>query len=102
MFSEQKFRTLFDNASDAIFIRNAEGRFVEANRMACDRLGYTRDELLAMTATDLITLESGYTFPVLADELKGKGTLIFETDQLTREGKVIPTEMSCRVMDYGG
>ena len=101
-FSEQKFRTLFDNASDAIFIRNAEGRFVEANRMACDRLSYTRDELLAMTATDVITLESGYTFPVIADELKGKGTLIFETDQLTRDGKVIPTEMSCRVMDYGG
>ena len=46
--SEEKFRTLFNNASDAIFIHDLEGRFFEVNQAACERLGYTREELLQM------------------------------------------------------
>ena len=33
------YRTLFDNAGDAIFIHNLTGRFLEVNRVACEMSG---------------------------------------------------------------
>ena len=33
------YRTLFDNAGDAIFIHNLTGRFLEVNRVACEISG---------------------------------------------------------------
>ena len=48
--SELRFRHLVDNAGDAFFLFNQEGKILDVNQWACDRLGYTRDELLSMTA----------------------------------------------------
>lgn len=51
--SEEKFRSLIDQASDAFFLHDENGRFLEVNRQACDSLGYTRDELLRMSIFDV-------------------------------------------------
>lgn len=51
--SERRFSTLFNQAADAIFVLNLEGRFLEANRMAAESLGYTREELLGMNVADV-------------------------------------------------
>ena len=51
--SEERFRNLVDFANDAIFIRDLDGRFLDANRTACERLGYTRDQLLTMSVADI-------------------------------------------------
>ena len=40
--SEERFRTLFENAGDAMLIVDEKGRFLDANRAACERLGYSR------------------------------------------------------------
>src|SRR5689334_21429577 len=44
--SEDRFRILVEQASDAFFVHDLEGRFTDANRAACETLGYTREELL--------------------------------------------------------
>jgi PAS domain S-box-containing protein len=46
--SEERFRTLIEQASDAFFLHDGDGRFLEVNRQACESLGYTRKELLGM------------------------------------------------------
>ena len=46
--SEQRYRTLFEKASDAIFLKNEHDEIVEVNEPACTLLGYCRDELLKM------------------------------------------------------
>lgn len=53
--SEKRFRTLFDNASDAVFVIDGSTHFSNINRRACDSLGYSRQELLAMTIADIDT-----------------------------------------------
>ena len=40
--SEQRFRTLFDKANDAIFLENERDEIVEVNERACAMLGYSR------------------------------------------------------------
>jgi PAS domain S-box-containing protein len=47
--SEERFRTVVENAADSIFVYELEGRFLTVNEAACNSLGYTREELLSMS-----------------------------------------------------
>ncbi len=51
--SEARFRTLIEQAGDALFIHDYNGRFSEVNRRACESLGYERDELLCLSVPDI-------------------------------------------------
>ena len=51
--SEERFRSLIEEASDAIFVHDFNGKFLQCNRQACASLGYTRDELLLMSVSDI-------------------------------------------------
>jgi two-component system sensor histidine kinase DegS len=51
--SEQRYRDLFENANDAIFAHDSEGRIFAAN-LACSRLsGYSKAELMGMNVRQL-------------------------------------------------
>jgi PAS domain S-box-containing protein len=51
--SEDKYRTLVDQASEAIFITDGEGNLLEANERAAVMTGYTKDELVTMNIVKL-------------------------------------------------
>ena len=52
--SEAKFRTLFEESRDCVFISTPEGSFLDINRAGATMLGYSRGELLGMrVGTDL-------------------------------------------------
>jgi PAS domain S-box-containing protein len=53
--SEHRFRTLVDQAADSMFLCDSTGRFVDVNRQACESLGYTREQLMAMSVSDIET-----------------------------------------------
>ena len=52
--SETRFRTFVDHAGDAFFVldEQQQGRVLDANRQACESLGYTREELIGMVPHD--------------------------------------------------
>ncbi|HEY0151827.1 MAG TPA: PAS domain S-box protein [Longimicrobium sp.] len=45
--SEERYRTLFEESRDAVYITTLEGRFVAVNQALVDQFGYTRQELLS-------------------------------------------------------
>ena len=51
--SELRYRTLADQAADAFLVHDKSGRLVEANRRACEILGYSHEELLTMNVLDI-------------------------------------------------
>jgi PAS domain S-box-containing protein len=51
--SEDRFRRLVEQAADAIFVHDLEGKIVDVNRQACESLGYSREELLSMSVSDV-------------------------------------------------
>jgi PAS domain S-box-containing protein len=51
--SENRFRTLINQAADTFFLHDMEGQILEVNQTACDSLGYTKEELLTMSVADL-------------------------------------------------
>ncbi|HUV45852.1 MAG TPA: PAS domain S-box protein, partial [Dehalococcoidia bacterium] len=56
--SERRYQDLFNNASDAIFIRDLKGNIIEVNEGAVTLTGYTHNELTGMNASEFLTAES--------------------------------------------
>ncbi len=98
--SEEKFRNLFNNANDAIFLHKLtedgiSGNFVEINPIASQILGYTHEELLEMSPKDIEDLESFSGSQHMRDLAKNKIT--FETALISKEGVRIPVEISTHI-----
>ena len=51
--SEEKYRTLFEDSRDAIYINTREGKFVDVNQSMPDLFGYTRQEIMAKNNREL-------------------------------------------------
>jgi PAS domain S-box-containing protein len=100
--SEHRYRTLFESASDAIFIHAPEGPFLEVNGVAKERLGYTRDEFLHMTPMDIDSSEYASLVSERVAELQREGRLVFETEHVRRDGTLVPTEICSRMIEYDG
>jgi PAS domain S-box-containing protein len=100
--SEQRYRVLFDSAGDAIFILTLTGQIEEANRFACEHLGYSHDELLHMNIADVSAPEQRPYVPAWLEKSRHQELNFFETVHQRRDGSLIHVEVSSRVVEYGG
>jgi PAS domain S-box-containing protein len=55
--SQEKYRDLFENANDAIFIVDANLNYIDVNKRATEICGFSREEFLTMNITDVIPPE---------------------------------------------
>ncbi|MEI7650151.1 MAG: PAS domain S-box protein, partial [Methanomicrobiales archaeon] len=100
--SEIKYRTLFDNSSDAILIHDMTGRILDVNQVLCDRLGYSRHELLQMTPLDFDSPEYAELVTERIGQLMRNKHQMFETCNVRKDGTRIPTEINLRIIEYEG
>jgi PAS domain S-box-containing protein len=100
--SEEKFRNLFESATDAIFILDLEGNFIDINTVAHTRLGYTKDEMLSMHIKELDPPEFAARVPERLAKVHDKGIAVFESAHIRKDGTVMPVEVSARMMEYEG
>jgi len=98
--SKQRYKTLFNSASDAIFIYDLAGRFKAMNQVACERLGYSQKELLQMTLMDIETPDYAKQSSKQIKAIRQHGHIVFETAHVQRDGKIIPIEASSRLVEY--
>jgi len=50
---EDRFRRVVEHAADSLIVHDLEGKIIDANRRACESLGYAREELLGMNMADV-------------------------------------------------
>jgi two-component system cell cycle sensor histidine kinase/response regulator CckA len=93
--SEARFRGLFEHAADAIFLLESGGRIVDANRQACESVGYTRGELTALKITDL---DAG----ARSVEIEPGQTLTADNWYRRKDGTHFPVEVRLAVLDADG
>ena len=98
--SERKFRTLFDSTHDAIMIYDLEGALIEVNKVTCDRLGYSRAELLQMQPGQFVAPQYAALIPERMQKLKEVEKAIFETAHVSKDGSVVPIELSLQRIEY--
>ena len=100
--SEARFRTLVEEAADAFFLHDREGRIRAVNRRACKSLGYSREELLRMKVADVeadfdsLGVDAVWerTGPGQAAALAGR--------HRRRDGTVFPVEVRVACLELAG
>ncbi len=100
--SEEKFRNLFDKANDAMFLYYPNGRFVDVNRAACERFGYSKEEFLCMRPEDLDAPEEADLVAHSIKMIDDRGSFTFESTHMTKDGRRVPSEISARYVPISG
>lgn len=104
--SEKRYRALFESAGDAIFILEAEGEnaghIVAANRAAAEMHGYTVDELLSLSITDLDTPEAAVQAQDRISRILHGEWIKAEINHRKKDGTVFPVEINAGLLEVGG
>ena len=100
--ARRRDRALLDLLSDAVFLHDLSGKFLDVNVAACERLGYSREEFLHLTVSDIAFGEHAGNVPGRIEEIFRRNEMIYETAHVTRDGREIPTEVSSRIIEYDG
>ena len=102
--SSMKYKSLFDGISEAVYVSEITGEMniLEANDAACARTGHTKKEIMAMNMARIFEKKAGvFTGAAMADIAGGK-KMQFETEQITKTGKLIPVEINGNIIEYDG
>jgi len=100
--SELRYRTLFDGASDAIFIHDVDGRIFETNTIATRYLGYTKKEFMQMQLHDLDLNPDTLLTPQKKQNFIARGYMLFETVFKKKDKTTMAVEISSRITEYFG
>ena len=100
--SETRFRILVDHASDAFFLYNEDGTVLDVNRQACESLGYSRDELIGMTAFDYGPDLTPELLQRIRDRLQSGKIVSYDGRHRRKDGTVFPVEVRIRAHWHAG
>ncbi|MEW8351552.1 MAG: diguanylate cyclase [Candidatus Thiodiazotropha taylori] len=92
----ERFRQQIDQAEDAIFVIDPKtSRFLDVNRTACDRLGYSQEELLQLGVVDienrLPDVDTWRKHMMRFSETGHKST---RGEHLCKDGSTLPVEVN--------
>ena len=105
--SEVKFRSIFNNSSDMQFLveitsSGMPGRILDANNIAVQALGYSKEELLGRNILDINILGTGEKAPRIMVEVFSKGHTTFESAYIRKDGSTMPVEVGVHTVEIGG
>jgi PAS domain S-box-containing protein len=105
--SEKKFHEIFNKANDAIHLHEIgkdgrPGKFIDINEVACEKLQYSRDEMLQRGPLDITTEYHSRPLDTILEELRTVGHATFETGHIRKDGTIVPVEVNTHVITLFG
>ncbi|MES0371758.1 MAG: PAS domain S-box protein [Mariprofundaceae bacterium] len=100
--SRKKFSTLFESSSDGLFILDMQGSFLDINRTAHERLGYSKEEMLKMKLIELDPPEFAARVPERIGQILERGMATFESAHYRKDGSIMPVEINARIIELDG
>ncbi len=103
--SEDRFRLLFNNANDAVFVISISEdtkleRFIEINRIACERLMFSKEEFMTLNPYSIVPQEYYDFINIKLEELTLQNHAIFRLESLRRDKRRIPVEISALLFEF--
>lgn len=99
--SDKRYRALFEYAPDGIVIADAKGTYLDANASICGMLGRTRQEIIGMTAADIVMpAEMPHIGPAL-DVINSKSDYYREWRFRRKDGSSFEAEVIATAMPDG-
>jgi PAS domain S-box-containing protein len=100
--AETKYTTVVETALDGFWIIDLKGRFLEVNNSYCQMIGYTREELLTMSISDVEAVESPEVTTQRIRKIAEQGYDRFDTRHRRKDGQIIDLEINVRYSDVDG
>lgn len=91
-----------DQAAESVFWMTPNGKIVYVNDAACRTLGYTREEIIGKTLTDIDANFPAAAWPTHWEDVKRRKTFSFETDYKTKDGRLLKTEVTVNYIQFEG
>lgn len=100
--SEQRFRSIFDQAAVGMALLDMSGRFERINHRGCEILGYVQEELLTRSYQDLIDLEQLAENNQLVQQLIRREINTFSREQRyqRKDGNWVWVNLTMSMMSY--
>jgi formate hydrogenlyase transcriptional activator len=99
--SENHFRLLVEQASDGIFISDARGKYLDVNSAGAEMLGYTRNEILQLSLSDILAAEEHGRLAAQVTSLTGGAIARSEWTFRRKDGSFFPGEISGKQLPDG-
>ncbi len=99
--SEERFRTITENSADAIFITDTEGKYIYVNKQAVDLLGYSKEEFLTFSITDISPKNRIEEYFQIFQQLFLKGSSYSEIELVKKDGCFVDTDMNAVLLPNG-
>jgi two-component system, sensor histidine kinase len=106
--SRSLIQSLVHNSNDAIFVHETINddfrlnRFIEVNSVACERLGYEREELLGKSPLDITPVSRHGDLPEIYLQIEESDHCEFEHVHISKSGLEIPVEISVHRFEWNG
>jgi PAS domain S-box-containing protein len=92
--ADEQFKLMLRASLDGVWVVDMTARFQEVNDAYCELMGYTRDELLGMTITDVEADERREDTARRIEQILGAGGARFETRHRAKDGRILDVEVS--------
>lgn len=100
--SESKYRMMVENMNDALLIHDFAGNILDVNHVTCELLEYARDELIGNHLSNIETSEKIRLSRGRTDTIILEGSLLFECEFRTKSGKIVPVNVSAKLVSKEG
>jgi len=101
--SEERYRELFENARDAIYVHDLEGNYTRVNRATETLTGYKREEIVGHNFAEFVPVEQfRYVRQSLYAKVAEQGETTYEIDVLAKDGRRVPVEVRSQAMYENG
>ncbi len=106
--SKNRYRKYFNYSTDAMFVIAPDsnschlGKFIDVNKEATRRLGYSRQEFFQMSPRDINLPAIDMLLDHVLERLQRVGSTTFETIHVSRDGTHIPVEINALLLNVNG
>ena len=100
--SEESYHDLINAMNDTAWVIDFNAKFVDVNNAAVKVLGYSREEFLSMGPLDIDNSLSEEQIKDLVMRMQADQVQVFETTHTSKNGKIIPVEISSSLVNYHG
>jgi two-component system, NtrC family, sensor kinase len=95
-------KNLIRRSVDLVYIVGGDASLLAANDIACQFLGYSSEELLAMKFCDIDVIYDMVNWQATFKRLRRLGSFRFETLQRNRDGELFPVELTLNYIMHNG
>ncbi len=98
----RRYKELFDNVAEGVFILNRKGQFIETNERVLETTGYSKEEILNLNISDLVEPDQISFVKQTMEQVSREKEARFELSLKSKANSRIPNEVNCRYVSYLG